>query len=402
MHGSLVDGFFLVFAGAAVLATFALFTRQPILVAYIAIGSIAGPHGMGYVADANTIRDMAEIGIIFLLFLLGLDMQPRALVHLLRESAVVGAVSSLVFFVAGSGIALAFSMPPKEALILGASAMFSSTIIGIKLLPTTVLHHRHVGELVVSLLLLQDLVAIVTLLVLGALGSTMATTDVSSASAAAQASSQVALLLPFLALPVLIACALFTVKHVVLPLLARFDTFHEFIFLLAIGWCLALAVLAKAAGLSWQMGAFIAGVSLASSPIAQYIAESLRPLRDFFLVLFFFSVGAGFDLALLPQVLIPALVTSAILLLLKPATFGVLLGIEKEDRATRWEVGWRLGQLSEFSLMIAYMASASGLLSVHASHVLQLTAITTFIASSYLVVFRFPSPIAPLARLRRN
>ena len=392
MHGHLVDGFFLVFSGAAVLATLALFTRQPILVAYIAIGSIAGPFGLGYVADAGTISDMAEIGIIFLLFLLGLDMQPRALVHLLRESAVVGAVSSVIFFAAGAGVALLFGLPMQEAVILGAAAMFSSTIIGIKLLPTTVLHHRHVGELVVSLLLLQDLLAIVTLLVLGA------------ATATAQPGTFATglLLLPFVMLPLLIAGALLTVKFVVLPLLARFDTFHEFIFLLAIGWCLALAVLAKGVGLSWEMGAFIAGVSLASSQIAQYIAESLRPLRDFFLVLFFFSVGAGFNLALLPQVIVPAVVLSALLLLLKPAAFSILLGWEREDRATRWEVGWRLGQLSEFSLMIAYMAAGSGLLSVYASHVLQLTAIATFVASSYLVVFRYPSPIAPQARLRRN
>ena len=392
MHGHLVDGFFLVFSGAAVLATLALATRQPILVAYIAIGCLTGPYALGYVTEARTISDMAEIGIIFLLFLLGLDMQPRALVHLLRESAVVGAVSSVIFFAAGAGIALLFGMPVREAAILGAAATFSSTIIGIKLLPTTVLHHRHVGELVVSLLLLQDLLAIITLLLLGA------------ASAAPHAGTVVSplLLLPLIALPVLIAAALLAVKYVVLPLLARFDTFHEFIFLLAIGWCLALAVLAKSVGLSWEMGAFIAGVSLASSQIAQYIAESLRPLRDFFLVLFFFSVGAGFDLALLPRVVVPALSMAAVLLLLKPATFSMMLGWEKEDRATRWEVGWRLGQLSEFSLMIAYMATSSGLLSVYASHVLQLTAITTFIASSYLVVFRFPSPIAPQARLRRN
>lgn len=395
MHGHLVDGFFLVFSGAAVLATIALFTRQPILVAYIAIGSIVGPYGAGYVTDPALIGDMAEIGIIFLLFLLGLDMQPSALVHLLRESAVVGTLSSVIFFAAGIAVALLFGMSLQESAILGAAAMFSSTIIGIKLLPTTVLHHRHVGELVVSLLLLQDLVAIITLLVLGA-----ATAD--HAIGAANSLVNMTVLLPFVALPILIAAALLTVKRVVLPLLARFDTFHEFIFLLAIGWCLALAVLAKQLGLSWEMGAFIAGVSLASSPIAQYIAESLRPLRDFFLVLFFFSVGAGFNLALLPQVAVPALVTAALLLLLKPAIFSALLGWEKEDHATRWEVGWRLGQLSEFSLMIAYMATASGLLSVYASHVLQLTAITTFVASSYLVVFRFPSPIAPAARLRRN
>jgi Kef-type K+ transport system membrane component KefB len=383
-----VDLFFLIFAGAAVLGALALATRQPIIIAYIAIGAICGPSGLGYVADPAVVSGMAEIGIIFLLFLLGLDMQPASLWRLLRETSVVGIGSSLVFCGGGAAIAWATGATVLEACIIGAACMFSSTIIGIKLLPTTVLHHRHVGELVVSLLLLQDLIAILVLLAMAAI----ATEDASATAIA----------LPFIALPLLVGAALLTVRWVILPLLARFDTFHEFIFLIAIGWCLAVAVGAEAVGLSWEMGGFVAGVSLASSPIAQYIAECLRPLRDFFLVLFFFSVGASFDLDMLGAVLLPALALTVVLLVLKPVTLRLLLGGMGEDRATAWEVGWRLGQLSEFSLMIAYIGAAQGLLGKQASHTLQLSAILTFVLSSYAVLFRYPSPISPIERLRRN
>ena len=173
--------------------------------------------------------------------------------------------------------------------------MFSSTIIGIKLLPTTVLHHRHIGELMIGLLLLQDLLAIIVLMVLLS-GSTASTGEMG-----------INLGLSLLSLPLLAGGALLFVRYVLLPLIMRFDRFHEYIFLLALGWCLGLAEGAKLLGLSEEIGAFIAGITIATSPISQYIAVNLKPLRDFFLILFFFSVGARFDLALLNQVLAPAL-----------------------------------------------------------------------------------------------
>jgi Kef-type K+ transport system membrane component KefB len=113
-------------------------------------------------------------------------------------------------------------------------------------------------------------------------------------------------------------------------------------------------------------------------------------------------VGASFDLDMLGAVLLPALALTVVLLVLKPVTLRLLLGGMGEDRATPWEVGWRLGQLSEFSLMIAYIGAAQGLLGKEASHTLQLSAILTFVLSSYAVLFRYPSPISPIERLRRN
>ena len=151
------------------------------------------------------------------------------------------------------------------------------TIIGIKLLPTTVLHHRHTGELVISLLLLQDLIAILVLLVL--------TGDIIESEGATK------LLRALISLPLIALFAFVFVRYILLKLLTRFESFHEYIFLIAIAWCLGLAELAELASLSLEIGAFIAGVSLATSPIAYYIAENLKPLRDFFLVLFFFSLN---------------------------------------------------------------------------------------------------------------
>ena len=387
---SIINSFFLIFSGAAALASIVLYTRQPIIIAYIALGALLGPFGLNYVNNTYLLSEIAEIGILFLLFLLGLDMQPSSLLHMVRKATLVAIASSVVFALTGFLVGLAFGYNFVESTIIGCAMMFSSTIIGIKLLPTTVLHHKRTGELVVGLLLLQDLVAIIVLLILGGNSTEL------------EESSIISLLRMIFTLPLLIFFVFFTVKHVILKLIKKFDRFHEYIFLLVIGWCLGIAELASYLGLSTEIGAFLAGISIATNPIAQYIAEHLKPLRDFFLVLFFFSLGALFDLNMLSLVIIPAITLAVLIITIKPITFHFLLKQIKEPKEISWEVGFRLGQISEFSLLIAYLAASSALLGHEASHLIQATAILTFILNSYIVVFKFPSPIAISDRLRRD
>jgi Kef-type K+ transport system membrane component KefB len=388
---AVTSSFFIIFTGAAVLATAALYTRQPLIIAYIVLGALVGPHGLSLVTDVKLLADIAHVGIIFLLFLLGLDMQPQALWTTLRKSTLVALVSSALFLLLGFSVALAFGLPKFDALVVGSAMMFSSTIIGIKLLPTTVLHHRHIGELMIGLLLLQDLLAIVVLMLLfGAANPDRV--DMSPAS----------VLFSLMSLPLLLATAFLAVRYVLLPLISRFDRFHEYIFLLAIGWCLGVSEAGAAMGLSEEIGAFIAGISIATSPISQYIAVNLKPLRDFFLVLFFFSVGARFDLGLLGEVLLPALVLAALVLGLKPVIYRFLLKGVSEKRTLAWDLGFRLGQASEFSLLIAYVATAGSLISNQASLLIQAATIITFVVSSYIVVLNYPTPIAISDDLRRD
>ena len=379
---------FLIFCGAAVLATVALYLRQAMLIAYLAVGAILGPWGLALVTDADLIQDIARIGIIFLLFLLGLNLSPRKLFHLLRETTLVTLFSALIFASVAGLIAWGYGFGGGDILLIGVAASFSSTIIGLKLLPTTVLHHRHTGEVIISVLLLQDLIAIVALLVVhGLQGEQSPFLDI-------------ALLL--LALPALGVVAWFGQRYVLLKLFLRFDRIQEYIFLLTIGWCLGLAQLAETIGLSYEIGAFTAGVALAASPIALHIAESLKPLRDFFLVMFFFGLGAGFDLAAAWQVVIPAVLIGFSLLLIKPVVFRFLLVKQAESNKLAWETGIRLGQLSEFSLLIVFVARQNGIISDPAFYAVQLATILSFIVSAYWIVIRYPTPIALHDRLRRD
>lgn len=386
-HG-LLFSIFLIFAGAAVLSTVALLTRQSMLVAYMVLGIVLGPWGLKLVGDSAIVQRIGDVGIIFLLFLLGLHLPPQKLGHMLRKVSWVALVSSVIFAAIGYGISLLFGYTQTECLVVGAAMMFSSTIIGIKLLPTTILHHQHTGEVMISILLLQDLIAITVLLLMHA----------------ATAGGFVAkdLILVILGFPAVLVFAYFFERFVLLPLFSKFNRIKEYMFLVAIAWCLSMAQLASYLGLSNEIGAFIAGVSLASSPISLYIAESLKPVRDFFLVMFFFSVGASFNLSYFSSVIVPALILMLLLFAIKPITYRILLHQVKESKQVAWEVGARLGQISEFSLIIAYVGLEGKLIGGSAANLIQAATILSFIVSSYLVVLRYPTPVALSDRLRRD
>lgn len=389
MHdNAVVFTIFLIFSGAAVLSTVALYTRQSMLVAYMVLGVLLGPWGLKLVGDPQLIQKTGDVGIIFLLFLLGLHLQPQNLIHMFKKTTIVAALSSLIFAALGYGIGYFYDYSFQECLIIGAAMMFSSTIIGLKLLPTTVMHHQHTGEVMISVLLMQDFVAIFVLLLLNAASSGEISTK--------------EILVLALAFPCMMLFAFVVTRFILLKLFSRFNRIREYMFLLSIAWCLGMAELANRLSLSYEVGAFIAGVSIASSPISLYIAENLKPLRDFFLVMFFFSIGASFDLTYFKTVAIPALILSGLVLIIKPVVFRYLLWQVSETKQVAWEVGIRLGQISEFSLLVAYFGLSHSLITPSASYLIQAATILTFIVSSYLVVMRYPTPVALTDRLRRD
>lgn len=392
MTTDVVFTIFLIFTGAAVLATLSLFARQTMLIAYIVLGLIVGPFGAGLVADTQMVENVSHIGIMFLLFLLGLNLEPQKLLHLFRKTAVITGVTSGFFAVGSGAICYALGLSLLDAAFVGAAMMFSSTIIGLKLLPTTVLHHQITGELMISILLLQDLLAIIILILI----------ELQSAGAGAAATSgTMEILLMLLSLPLLGGFALLFQRYVLTPLFARFDQIQEYIFLLVIGWCLGVAELAAVLGLSAETGAFIAGVAVASSPIAKFVAEVLKPLRDFFLVIFFFAVGAGYNWQVLMDVLLPAVLLTAFVMTSKPWLFRILLRRAGEKPGRAHEVGVRLANASEFSLLIAVLAMTGGVISENASYIIQTTVLFTFIISSYWIVMFYPSPMAVSDELRQ-
>jgi Kef-type K+ transport system membrane component KefB len=385
---SIIFYIFLIFTGAAILATIALYARQSLLVVYILLGVVLGPSVLDLVSDPKIIREISHIGIMFLLFLLGINLPPQKLLLMIHKTTLVTGVSSLFFLAIGAGCALLFGFALVESVIIGAAMMFSSTIIGLKLLPTTVLHHQHTGEIIVSILLMQDIIAIVILMLLPAEWE--------------MALPVLEILQLIFSLFGLVAFAFIFERFILIKLIQRFDRIQEYIFLMAIGWCLGMAELAAVMGLSAEIGAFIAGIMLATNPISMFIGESLKPLRDFFLIIFFVALGASFDLIIIDQVWLPAAIIATLALVLKPYIFKWLLNYSGEPGPTSMEVGVRLGQISEFSLLIAVLALELSVISQKASYLIQLSTLMTFLVSSYLIVMRYPTPIATSDKLRRD
>jgi len=390
-QGSVVFTMFLIFFGAAILATLALYARQAILVSYIALGVLLGPMVLDWVDNAHLVEQISDIGIMFLLFLLGMNMPPQKLKQLVRETTLVTLGSAILLMLVGIAVALAFGFTWFESMVIGVAMTFSSTIIGLKLLPTTVLHHLRTGEVMISILLLQDVLAIAVLIML----------EMSHAAVGGEIAI-LPIILPLLWLPALFFLAYAIERLILKKLIQHFDQFQEYMFLLAIGWCLAMAQLAETVGLSYEIGAFIAGVALAHHPVSLFLADRLRPLRDFFLIMFFFTIGAGFTLENIGPVILPALILAAIALFLKPWLFSQLLIYSGEEKQRAKEVGVRLGQMSEFSLLIAMLAMDLAVIGSHASHLIHLATVITLIISPYLIMTRYPSPMAMSEHLRRD
>ena len=386
-YQNIIFEFVLIFAGAAFFATVFLYLRQPIILAYIGFGIVAGPLGLGLIKQPEHIEKLSHVGVILLLYLLGINLKPDRLYNLFSKTAVVTLLTSLVFLMVTTSAALAFGFDFVESIIIGASLMFSSTIVSLKLIPTTALHHRHTGEMMISVLLMQDVIAIILIVML---------------SGGQSENVSLAIIMLFVKLIVLTVAAFASVKYVINKLFLRFDIIQEYAFLLALGWGLFAAGVAEFIGLSYEMGAFIAGVAFASSPVSLVIAEHLKPLRDFFLILFFFSIGAQFDFLLTQNVLIAGIVIAILIILIKPLVFKQGFQLIGEDKKFSMELGVRLGQGSEFSLLVAYSALASGLISAQASYLIQMVVIITFVLSTYWVVYRYRTPISSNAKNRMD
>jgi Kef-type K+ transport system membrane component KefB len=380
MEHSVIFTLFIIFAGAAIFSTVALYLRQSLLVAYMLFGVVFGPWGFKVLADVDLIHRVDDIGIVFFMFLLGMHLQPQNLLRMIGKTAWVTLISSVIFFVGGFMVGYWYGYSLSESFIIGTCMMFSSTIVSLKLFPFNVSNNQHTGEVMISVLLLQDLIAILVLLGINAAGhGRLYIYDF--------------ILIAF-TLPGILLFVFLIERFVLNKFFAKFAEVREYMLLIAISWCLGIAVLAKVAGLSYEIGAFIAGIFIAASPIAFYIDEQLRPIRDFFLVLFFFIIGASFNFQYLHVILVPALLLTGFFVVLKPMVFYFLLRNTSETKNIAWEVGMRLGQLSEFSLLVVFLAYQNELIGYSAIYLVQTVTMLLFIISSYSVGVQYPIKIA--------
>ena len=377
----------IIMVSAAILGTIFLYLKQPIVVAYIFIGFLLGPSGLRLFEEINYLSEISHVGVILLLFLIGLNLQPNKLISLFKKTSLLTITTSFLFLIVTTLFSLLLKFTISASLIIGLSMMFSSTVIGLKLVPTTTLHQKRTGEIMTGVLLIQDLLAIIIILILSG-----GKTD----------EPVVTFLLLFLKFVFLTGVLFIGVKWLIIPLLNRFDKIQEYTFITTLGWCLFGAESAHLLGLSYEIGAFTAGISIASSPIALAIAEHLKPLREFFLILFFFSIGAQLNLTVNGIILITAILYGCFMVLIKSFIFNKSFKICGEKKSASKELSVRLSQASEFSLLIVVAAKSNNWINDNEGVFIQIITLVTFVISTYWTVLKYPTPISNKSNLLQD
>ena len=359
---------FIIVVGAAVSMVMRLL-RQPLMLGYILTGLLVGPAAFNLI-HTNTFNDFASIGIALLLFIIGLGMNVSVIKKLGSTVFLATMAELLSVGIVGFLVAMALGFSHIAALIIGLCLFFSSTIIIVKILTDKKEQNRLHGQIAIGIVLFDDIIATIALLF------------VTAAKDHSLGLSQVGFLV---VQAVLLAALLIIASTKLLPRLVRsLASSQEMLFLFAVGWGFGIASLFQIAGFSIEIGALFAGVSLAGLPYAQEIEARLKPLRDFFVVLFFIVLGQSLSLHGISQALVPALVLSAVVMVLKPATIISTLGSLGYSKRVSFMAGINLTQISEFSVVLAILAVSTGLVDRNISTVITLVAIITIAGASYL------------------
>ncbi len=361
---------------ASVIGAIGVRLRQPLIVAFIAVGVLVGPSVLGWVSANDQVDLLAKLGIALLLFVVGLKLD----LHIIRAMGAVALATGLgqVFFtsVVGYFIAIALGMTPVTALYVAVALTFSSTIIIVKLLSdkreVDALH----GRIAIGFLIVQDIVVVLVMIGLTALGEAGDTAGLGRE-----------------ALAVLIKGGLFIVAigllmhYVLTPLLHQLARSPELLVLFAIAWAVALGAAGGHLGFSKEVGAFLAGVSLASTPYREAIGSRLVSLRDFLLLFFFIDLGAGLDLATLGAQVVPAILLSLFVLIGNPLIVMVILGAMGYRKRTGFLAGLTVAQISEFSLILGALGLSLGHIDADTMGLITLVGLITISASTYMILY---------------
>jgi Kef-type K+ transport system membrane component KefB len=364
---------------AAVVGAIGVRLRQPLIVAFIAVGVLVGPSILGWVSADDQVDLLAQLGIALLLFVVGLKLD----LHIIRTMGPVALATGLgqVFFtsVIGYFIAVALGMTPVTALYVAVALTFSSTIIIVKLLSdkreVDALH----GRIAIGFLIVQDIVVVLVMIGLTALS------EAGDAAGLGREAIEVAI-----KGGLFIAVIGLLMRYVLTPLLHQLARSPELLVLFAIAWAVALGAAGVHLGFSKEVGAFLAGVSLASTPHREAIGARLVSLRDFLLLFFFIDLGAGLELATLGAQVVPAIVLSLFVLIGNPVIVMTIMGAMGYRKRTGFLAGLTVAQISEFSLILGALGLSLGHIDAEAMGLITLVGLITISASTYMILYSHP------------
>ena len=364
---------------AAAIGFCGVLLRQPMIGSFIAAGVLAGPSALNLVHSHAHIELLAQLGIAVLLFLVGLKLDLK----LIRTLGPVALATGLgqVAFTSGIGflIGLALGLDVVTSIYVTVALTFSSTIIIVKLLSDKKEVDSLHGRIAVGFLIVQDLVVVLAMMVLSALGIG-AQSDM-EASALQKIGSVIVYGL------VMLGFVLLFIRYLATPLLSRIARSQELLITFAIGWATLLAAIGSQLGLSKELGGLLAGISLASTPFKEAIVARLASLRDFLLLFFFIALGSQLDLSLLGAQIIPAIIFSLFVLIGNPLIVIAIMGSMGYRKRTGFLAGLTVAQISEFSLIFMAMGLTLGHVTAEALGLVTLVGLITIALSVYMITY---------------
>jgi Kef-type K+ transport system membrane component KefB/Trk K+ transport system NAD-binding subunit len=363
----------LIMAIAAIVAAIAKLFKQPLIIAYIVAGILASPHFLGLMESAELVAGLAQVGMALLLFIVGLQLNPKVLKKLGGPSLLAGLGQVIITAGLGYYLAILLGFDPTAAWFIAAALTFSSTIIIMKLISDKGELNSLYGRLSVGLLLVQDLIVVLVLLFVASSGSGLSVSELVIGTI---------LKLLFLSVPLVLFSVYF------LPKITRFAAeSRELLFIFSFGWAFLIATLFYYFEFSIEIGALVAGITLSVSPYREEISSRIRPVRDFFVILFFIWLGSSMVFESISDLILPIIILTLFVLVVEPIIIMALLGWLGFRKRTSFLTGLAMAQISEFSLILAALGVKNELIDDQVFGVIAVVGLITIAISSYLIIY---------------
>ncbi|MFH1291109.1 MAG: cation:proton antiporter [archaeon] len=347
--------------------------KQPLIIGYILTGIIVSPYFLNIVSSTETIKVFSQIGVALLLFIIGLSLSPKVIKEVGKVSLVTG-IGQIVFTsLIGFFISRAFGFSIVVSIYIAIALTFSSTIIIMKLLSDKKDLEKLYGKISIGFLLVQDIFVIILLMVISSFSSDLSMTAISFGTIISG---------------ILLIAGFVLISIYVLPHLSKFFAkSQEFLFLFSIGWGLGLAALFHYLGFSMEIGALIAGIALSVSPYNYEISSKMKPLRDFFIILFFILLGSQMVFGSIGQLIVPAIIFSLFILIGNPLIVMILMGFLGYKKRVSFQAGLTVAQISEFSLILITLGVSVGHLTGEILSLITIVGLITISGSTYLITY---------------
>ncbi|MFH1210518.1 MAG: cation:proton antiporter [archaeon] len=363
----------LIIVAATLISALMRILKQPLIIGYILTGLLISPYLVNMSSSVDMINTFSQMGVALLLFIVGLSLSPKVIKEVGKVSLITGLGQVFFTLIIGFLINKWLGFNSITSFYIAVAITFSSTIIIMKLLSDNRDLDTLYGKISIGLLLVQDLIAIILLVILSSFTSEFNVLDMA---------------LVTIIKGVVLVGSLILISLYIMPRVFKFfASSQEFLFLFSIGWGFGLGVLFNYFGFRIEMGALIAGITLSFSPYNTEISSKMKPLRDFFLIIFFILLGTQMSIGNVSQFIKPALIISAFILIGKPLIVMIIMGILGHSKRNGFMTGLNMAQISEFSLILILIGITVGHVQKEILSLITLVGLITIAGSTYFIMY---------------